>query len=52
MQKKTLEDLIHDLGQEMLRLGYTEGTMKIYRRRWFTISLNVYLVKITSPSLL
>ncbi|QNK89829.1 tyrosine-type recombinase/integrase [Sporosarcina sp. resist] len=34
MQKKTLEDLIHDLGQEMLRLGYTEGTMKFYRRRW------------------
>lgn len=34
MQKKTLEELIHDLEQEMLRLGYTEGSMKFYRRRW------------------
>lgn len=34
MRKKTLEKLIQDLEQEMLRLGYTEGTMKFYRRRW------------------
>jgi integrase/recombinase XerD len=34
MQKKTLTELIHDLDQEMLRLGYTEGSMKFYRRRW------------------
>ncbi len=34
MQKKSLNELIHDLEQEMLRLGYTEGSMKFYRRRW------------------
>jgi integrase/recombinase XerD len=34
MQKKPLAVLIHNLEQEMLRLGYTEGTMKFYRRRW------------------
>jgi site-specific recombinase XerD len=34
MQKKPLIKLLHDLEQEMLRLGYTEGTMKFYRRRW------------------
>lgn len=34
MQKKPLIELIHDLEQEMLRLGYTEGTMNFYRRRW------------------
>ena len=34
MQKKLLFDLLFDLEQEMLRLGYTEGTMKFYRRRW------------------
>lgn len=34
MQKKVLEELIQELEQEMLRLGYTEGSMKFYRRRW------------------
>jgi len=34
MQKQTLAELIRDLEQEMLRLGYTEGSMKFYRRRW------------------
>lgn len=34
MQNNSLEELIHDLEQEMLRLGYTEGSMKFYRRRW------------------
>jgi integrase/recombinase XerD len=34
MQKQTLTELIRDLEQEMLRLGYTEGSMKFYRRRW------------------
>ena len=34
MQKKLLFELLLDLEQEMLRLGYTEGTMKFYRRRW------------------
>lgn len=34
MQKQILDDLIQDLEQEMLRLGYTEGSMNFYRRRW------------------
>lgn len=34
MQVKPLVALINDLEQEMLRLGYTEGTMNFYRRRW------------------
>ena len=34
MQKEPLTKLLHDLEQEMLRLGYTEGSMKFYRRRW------------------
>lgn len=34
MKKKLLTDLLCDLEQELLRLGYTEGSMKFYRRRW------------------
>ncbi len=34
MQKQPLTELIHDLEQEMLRLGYTEGSLQFYRRRW------------------
>lgn len=34
MQKGLLTELLHDLEQEMLRLGYSEGSMKFYRRRW------------------
>lgn len=34
MQKKPLTELLYDLEQEMLRLGYTEGSMQFYRRRW------------------
>ncbi len=34
MQKEPLTKLLHDLEQEMLRLSYTEGSMKFYRRRW------------------
>ena len=34
MQKKPLAELLKELEQEMLRLGYTEGSMKFYRRRW------------------
>jgi site-specific recombinase XerD len=34
MPKKSLSELLHDLEQEMLRLGYTEDSMKFYRRRW------------------
>ena len=31
---QSLNELIHDLDQEMLRLGYTKGSMLFYRRRW------------------
>lgn len=34
MQKKPLVVLINDLEVEMIRLGYSEGSMKFYRRRW------------------
>lgn len=32
--KKTLTELLQDVEQEMHRLGYTEGSMQFYRRRW------------------
>ena len=34
MKKKSLTTLIHELDQELLRLGYTIGSMQFYRRRW------------------
>jgi len=34
MQKKILKELLQNLEQELLRLGYTEGSMKFYRNRW------------------
>ena len=34
MNQKLLSDLVSDLEQELLRLGYTEGSMCFYRRRW------------------
>jgi len=34
MQKKPLKNLLRELEQELLRLGYTEGSMKFYRSRW------------------
>ena len=34
MDKQQLPDLLSDLEQELLRLGYTEGSMQFYRRRW------------------
>lgn len=34
MEKKPLTELLYDLEQEMLRLGYTDGSMQFYRRRW------------------
>ena len=34
MGKKFLPDLISALEQELLRLGYTKGSMTFYRRRW------------------
>jgi integrase/recombinase XerD len=34
MKKQSLVDLIQDLEQELLRLGYTNGSMKFYRGQW------------------
>jgi site-specific recombinase XerD len=34
MQKKPFKDLLQELEQELLRLGYTEGSMRFYRNRW------------------
>ncbi len=34
MLKNTLVKLLFDMEQELLRFGYTEGSMKFYRRRW------------------
>ena len=34
LQINTLTELLYDLEQEMLRLGYTNGSMDFYRRRW------------------
>jgi len=32
--KKDLQDLIHCLEKELLRLGYTKGSMSFYKNRW------------------
>lgn len=38
MQKKLLTELIHDLEQEMLRLGYVPNrSLRFFRRRWRTL---------------
>jgi integrase/recombinase XerD len=34
MHRKPLAVLLNDLEQEMIRLGYSKGTMEFYRRRW------------------
>lgn len=34
MQKKLLEELINNLEDELLRLGYTKGSIAFYRNRW------------------
>ena len=34
MQRQPLVELLNELEQEMWRLGYTEGSMKFYHRRW------------------
>jgi site-specific recombinase XerD len=34
MEKQSLSELLQDLEQELLRLKYTEGSMKFYNRRW------------------
>ena len=35
--QRTLKELLQDLEQELLRLGYVEGTMSFYRRRWLKL---------------
>lgn len=37
MQKLLLTELIHDLEQAMLQLGYAQISMRIFRRRWQTL---------------
>jgi integrase/recombinase XerD len=37
MQKQLLTELIHDLEQEMLRLGYSKYPMRFFCRRWRTL---------------
>lgn len=39
MQSKLLKELLKDLEQELLRLGYTKGSMTFYRRRWEQVLL-------------
>jgi len=34
MQMRPLKELLQDLEQELLRLGYTEGSINFYRNRW------------------
>ena len=34
MQSQTLHKLLQDLEQELLRLGYTKGSMTFYRNHW------------------
>lgn len=34
MQRKPLKEVLQDLEQDLLRLGYTEGSMTFYRNRW------------------
>lgn len=34
IKKKSLAELINDVEKEMLRLGYTKGSLQFYRRRW------------------
>jgi integrase/recombinase XerD len=34
MRKISLADLTQELDKEMLRLGYTNGSMQFYRKQW------------------
>ena len=34
MKQKTLNELLGELEQELLRLGYVKGSMTFYRNRW------------------
>lgn len=37
MQKKTLKELMLELEQELLRLGYTQASLAFYKNRWTTL---------------
>jgi hypothetical protein len=39
MEKQTLTVLLGELEQELLRLGYTPGSMNFYRREWKKLQL-------------
>jgi len=39
MKKQSLVNLLHALEQEMLRLGYTKGSMTFYRNQWRALLL-------------
>ena len=39
MKKQSLVDLIRDLEWELLRLGYTKGSMTFYRSQWKALLL-------------
>ena len=43
MQQQALRQLLQDLEQELLRLGYTKGTMTFYRNRWRMRILTLWL---------
>ena len=34
VKQQTLHELLEDLERELLRLGYTKGSMTFYRSRW------------------
>lgn len=38
MTKKPLDKLLENLEEELLRLGYTKGSMTFYRRRWLMLN--------------
>ena len=48
MQSQTLHKLLQDLEQELLRLGYTKGSMTFYRNRWRKLEDFAKYVSITS----
>ncbi|WP_423055573.1 site-specific integrase [Acetobacterium carbinolicum] len=39
MQRKPLKEVLSDLEQELIRLGYTKGSMNFYRNRWQKLQL-------------
>ena len=39
MQRKPLKEVLSDLEQELIRLGYTKGSMTFYRNRWQKLQL-------------